>query len=97
MIVAKIQVSGTCAKTIYAIPITAGMIGGKVEILYMDPVWDGLKKTVVFQGSGTKDVVTQDQLVTIPAEVVAKPNVLLRLGVYGVDDTGTISATEVTV
>lgn len=85
MLVAKIQVSGTCAKTIYAIPITAGMIGGKVEILYTDPVWDGLQKTVVFHGAGTKDVVTQDKLVTIPAEVIAQDHVHLRVGVYGVN------------
>lgn len=85
MLVAKIQVSGTCAKTIYAIPITAGMIGGKVEILYTDPVWDGLKKTVVFQGSGVKDVETQDQIVTIPAKVIAQDRVHLKVGVFGVN------------
>lgn len=54
MLVAKIQVSGTCAKTIYAIPITAGMIGGKVEILYTDPVWDGLKKNRCVPGLRSK-------------------------------------------
>ena len=85
MLVAKIQVSGTCARTVYAVPITAGMIGAKVEILYTDPVWDGLQKTVVFQGTGTKDVVTQDQIVTIPAEVIAQDRVHLRVGVYGVN------------
>lgn len=91
MLVAKIQVSGTCAKTIYAIPITAGMIGGKVEILYSDPVWDGLSKTVVFQGAGTKDVLTQDQLVTIPAEVIAQDHVRLKVGIYGTDAEGVLA------
>lgn len=85
MLVAKIQVSDTCARTVYAIPITAGMIGAKVEILYTDPVWDGLQKTVVFQGAGTKDVVTQDQIVTIPAEVIAQDRVHLKVGVFGVN------------
>lgn len=91
MEVAKIQVSGTCARTVYAVPITAGMIGAKVKILYTDPVWDGLSKTVVFKGAGTKDVVTQDQFVTIPAEVIAQDYVRLQVGIYGTDAEGVLA------
>ncbi|MCI7808027.1 hypothetical protein MR626_01855 [bacterium] len=62
MEVAKIEVSGTRARTVYANPITAGMIGAEVAVVYTDPVWDGLAKTVVFYGAGTKDVVTRTSL-----------------------------------
>lgn len=85
MEVAKIEVSGTRARTVYANPITAGMIGAEVAVVYTDPVWDGLAKTVVFYGAGTKDVVTQDQFVTIPAEVIAQDHVRLQVGIYGTD------------
>lgn len=92
MEVAKIQVRGTCARTVYADhPITAGMIGAEVAIVYSDPVWDGLSKTVVFQGAGTKDVLTQDQLVTIPAEVIAQDHVRLQVGIYGTDAEGVLA------
>ena len=91
MLVAKIQVSGTRARTVYANPITAGMIGAEVAVVYTDPVWDGLAKTVVFYGAGTKDVVTQDQFVTIPAEVIAQDHVRLQVGIYGTDAEGVLA------
>lgn len=91
MEVAKIEVSGTRARTVYANPITAGMIGAEVAVVYTDPVWDGLAKTVVFYGAGTKDVVTQDQFVTIPAEVIAQDHVRLQVGIYGTDAEGVLA------
>ena len=90
MEVAKIEVSGTRAKTVYANTITAGMIGAEVTIVYTDPVWDGLYKTVVFRGACTKDVLTQETRVTIPVEVIAKDFVRLEVGVYGVDAEGSL-------
>lgn len=39
----------------------------------------------MFQGSGAKDVETQDQIVTIPAKVIAQDRVHLKVGVFGVN------------
>ena len=91
MIVAKIQVNGAIAHTLYRKVIPAGIIGAQVELEYAEDVWKGLHKTVVFEGAVTKDVVTDAEVVTIPAEVVAKHDDVLRVGVYGVDADGSIA------
>ena len=91
MIVAKIQVSGVIAHTLYKKVIPAGIIGAQVELEYCDDIWQGLSKTVVFEGTVTKDVVTDADVVTIPVEVVAKHGDVLRVGVYGVDADGNIA------
>lgn len=91
MIVAKIQVNGAIAHTLYRKVIPAGIIGAQVELEYAEDVWKGLHKTVVFEGAVTKDVVTDAEVVTIPAEVVAKHGDVLRVGVYGVDADGSIA------
>ena len=67
------------------------MIGAQVQIDYNDEIWDSLHKTVVFRGVVTKDVITDAEVVTIPAEVVAKYGVVLRVGVYGVDADGNLA------
>ena len=84
MIVAKIRVDFACANTVWANPITAGMIGAEVEIEYAGPEWDGLTKTVVFSGSVVKDVISNDTVIGIPPECIAVPNSLLKIGVYGI-------------
>ena len=84
MIVAKIRVDFACANTVWANPITAGMIGAEVEIEYAGPEWDGLTKTVVFSGSVVKDVISNDTVIGIPPECLAVPNSLLKIGVYGI-------------
>lgn len=91
MIVAKIQVTGVCATAAERKLITAGIIGAQVQFDYASDPWDGLHKTVVFRGAVTKDVITDDPIVTIPAETVATPNTALRVGVYGVDADGNIA------
>lgn len=86
MIVSKIQVSGVVAKPLYRKPITAGMVGVKVELEYTDARWEGLTKTVVFRSDcRTLDVLNAGTEVVIPAEVIAKPVRQLMVGVYGVD------------
>lgn len=85
MIVAKIQVSGATANTVHRKVIPAGVIGAQVELEYSEDIWQGLHKTVVFKGAVTKDVITDAEVVTIPAEAVAKHGYPLRVGVYGVD------------
>ena len=53
MIVAKIQVSGAIARTLYKKVIPAGIIGAQVEFEYATDVWKGLHKTVIFRGPVT--------------------------------------------
>ena len=91
MIAAKIQVTGVTAHTVYRKVIPAGIIGAQLEFEYDMDVWSGLHKTVVFRGSGTKDVVTDASIVTIPPEVVEKPLYPLSVGVYGVDADGNLA------
>lgn len=91
MIVAKIQVSGAIAHTLYRKVIPAGIIGAQVEFEYADDIWHGLHKTVVFHGAVTKDVVTDANIVTMPPEVAEKSLSLLSVGVYGVDADGNLA------
>lgn len=91
MIVAKIQVNGAIAHTLYRKVIPAGIIGAQVELEYSEDIWHGLSKTVVFRGPVTKDVVTDANIVTIPQEVTEKPMSLLSVGVYGVDADGNLA------
>ena len=91
MIVAKIQVSGAIAHTLYRKVIPAGIVGAQVEFEYAEDIWKGLHKTVVFRGPVTKDVVTDANIVTIPTEVAEKPFSLLSVGVYGVDVEGNLA------
>lgn len=91
MIVAKIKVSGVRVNTVYRTFIPAGIVGAAIEISYTDDIWQGLRKTVVFRGAVTKDVVTDASIVTIPPEVVATPNSTLSVGVYGVNADGNLA------
>lgn len=91
MIVAKIKVSGVRVNTVYRTFIPAGIVGAAIEISYTDDIWQGLRKTVVFRGATTKDVVTDASIVTIPPEVVATPNSTLSVGIYGVNADGNLA------
>lgn len=91
MIVAKIQVNGAIAHTLYRKVIPAGIIGAQVEFEYAEDIWKGLHKTVVFRGPVTKDVVTDENIVTMPPEVAEKPLSVLSVGVYGVDADGNLA------
>ena len=88
--IAKIKVSGATASAEKESKITAGMVGVTVRMQYAD-IWNGLHKTVVFRaGTVTKDVITNDEVVTVPKEVVAAKDVYLQVGVYGVDAEGNL-------
>ena len=91
MIVAKIKVSGVRVNTVYRTFIPAGIGGAAIEISCTDDIWRDLRKTVVFRGATTKDVVTDASIVTIPPEVVATPNSTLSVGVYGVNADGNLA------
>lgn len=92
MEIAAIQVTGVRASLVGHGPgrweIPAGIIGGTIRFVY-GPNWAGLTKTVVFScGNVTKDVVDAREVVTVPAEVTARPERKLLVGVYGVDAAG---------
>lgn len=90
MIIAKIQVTGVQANVLERVPVPAGIVGGRIEFVY-DEAWEGLQKTVVITGAVTKDIVNAGDMVTVPAECVAKKMVRLHVGVYGMDDSGTLA------
>lgn len=85
-----IQVSGIKTYVIARKKIPAGIIGAQVRFEF-DDTWDGLTKTAVFRGCVTKDVLIDSEVVTIPAETVARPLPELEIGVYGVNADGTIA------
>ena len=99
MIVAKVTVSGVLSSAVYRNPVTAGMVGAEVEFDF-DSTWDGLNRTIVFRSSDTnmvvdndgitKDVITNDKIVTIPPEVMIKAHNRLSVGVYGVNADGSL-------
>lgn len=91
MEIAKVKISAADACTVACGTITKGMTGAQVAIEYTDPLWDGLSKTVVFRyGKKILDVVDAGELVTIPAEMTAEVGDYLRIGVYGINATGSL-------
>ena len=67
--------------------ITSGMVGKQVCFDFAE-AWDGMAKTAVFEGSGTKkDVVLSGSMAEIPHECLTAHGGILRVGVYGTDGT----------
>ena len=85
MKIAEVRVSGCRCETVRLEPIPRGIVGAVVAVEYTDPAWDSLRKTVVFRGAATKDVLGAGNEIVIPAEVVSKAGGSLYMGVYGVD------------
>ena len=85
MKIAEVRVSGCRCETVRLEPIPRGIVGAVVAVEYTDPAWDSLRKTVVFRGAATKDVLDTGNEIVIPAEVVSKAGGSLYMGVYGVD------------
>ena len=85
MKIAEVRVSGCRCETVRLEPIPRGIVGAVVAVEYTDPAWDSLRKTVVFRGAATKDVLDAGNEIVIPAEVVSKAGGNLYMGVYGVD------------
>jgi hypothetical protein len=97
MEIATIEVAGVYARRVtrsngrWEIP--AGLIGGTIRLKYGQD-WQDLQKTVVFDCCGlTKDVVDAGEIVTVPAEVVERPERKLLVGLYGVGQDGTATPT----
>lgn len=67
--------------------ITTGMVGKQVSFDF-SAEWDGLVKTVVFEGNGvTKDVALSGDTAVIPHECLTAPGGMLRVGMFGTDGT----------
>ena len=96
MEIAKIQVTGVYAEILSSQEIPHGIIGAKIAFVF-DEAWDALRKTVVFHGCCTKDILDAGEVVTIPAEVVSEPGKTLYVGVYGTDEDGTLAIPTVWV
>ena len=85
--IANVRVSGTNARC-RGQNIPFGLVGGYITVEYTDSVWKNLVKTVVFKGSTTIDVVTQETRITIPVEVLQKIGKRVYVGFYGTDVYG---------
>jgi len=90
MEIASLQVNKFDIRIIRKSIIPQGIHGGTVRLHFQDPIWEGLSKTLVFQGSVARDIVNPGEVVTIPPEVVSTPYCMLMVGVYGVNGEGTI-------
>lgn len=94
MVIAKLRVTQTHVLPIPKMIITAGLVGAEIEVDFYDTIWEGLAKTVVFQGGRrcVKDVLVSDDtnVVSVPSEVLDVPGVPLRVGVYGVNADETV-------
>lgn len=88
----KIEVTGNIAGVIEKpLMITAGAVGLPVEFTFDSP-WEGLRKIAVFQaGHIKKDTIVVNGATAVPMEVIASPNVHLHIGVYGVNEDGSIA------
>lgn len=85
IVIAQIFVNGVTAVASRLKKIPKGIIGATIQLTFGDD-WEGLTKTAVFQGAVTKDVLIDDDTITIPAECVAQSGHRLKVGFYGVAD-----------
>lgn len=85
MEIARIEVSGNRARAIVHKPITKGIMGAQVRLVYTDPMWDGLVKTVAIRGSVNRDILNAGEIIRIPKEVVAQEGAVVRIGICGTD------------
>ena len=86
MEIAKIKITGTTVEASELKTITSGMVGATVRIEY-DSTWDGLNKQVVFKND-FQTFNAEDN--TIPHELLKIRDTVLRVGVYGYTEDGTI-------
>lgn len=71
-------------------PLTSGMVGRQVKLVF-SPDWEDLRKTAVFRaGDVTRDVLEVSGETVIPSKVLEVPHHRLYVGIYGTDDTGEV-------
>ena len=69
-------------------PLTSGMVGQKVRLLF-SPEWEELQKIAIFRaGDVVRDVADVAEDVLIPAKVLETPLNRLYVGIYGTSATG---------
>lgn len=85
MNIATIAVSGVYARVKEHTSIPAGIVGGTVTFHFTEGLWQNLRKTVIFKGNVTRDVIMEGNQAVIPFETVAKAEGCLKVGIYGVD------------
>lgn len=89
MEIAKIIVKGTTGFCYMRKRIPAGLVGGTVSVVFEDPQWASIAKTVIFRGAETRIAQFDGSNAIIPAETVAKPGSALFFGIWGYDaETG---------
>lgn len=85
MVIAKVKITDVRATTIMALKIPKGIIGATVELEFTGPAWDNLIKNVVFVGSKEVMILDVANEVPLPTEVVNAENIVVRIGICGVD------------
>ena len=85
----KVRVDHAVAQAELTGVLTSRMVGVPVRFEF-GPVWEGLIKAAVFQGSGASVVVMlfRTDEVEVPYEVLMAPGSTLRIGVEGRSSTG---------
>ena len=85
---ATILVSDVEARVVDLKPIPTKIAGGTVRMIYDDPMWEQMTKNAVFVGSKAVTVLDIGDVVEIPAEAVAHPGKMLKIGICGMTADG---------
>lgn len=85
MDVAKILVGTTSGIARNRLQIPARAAGLTVAVVFTDPVWDNLTKTVVFRGTGSRIAEFDGKTAVIPWEVLTEPGTRVYFGIFGTD------------
>lgn len=83
MEIAKILVGATSGTVRNRLRIPARASGLTVSVVFTDPVWDSLTKTVVFRGTGSRIAEFDGKTAVIPWEVLSDPGTRVYFGIYG--------------
>lgn len=87
----QIQISGATISAAEIPILTSGMVGVSVVFTFSEE-WENLKKTAVFSAGGlTLDKLNLETETTIPWEIMKRAGSMLKLGVYGTNQDGTVA------
>lgn len=90
----QIAVSAADAAVTAPATLTSGMVGATVTFAFSGTAWQSLRKIAVFRaGSVRRDVEETDwsgSVCTIPWECLSEVDERLLVGVYGMDEAGTV-------
>lgn len=93
----KIAVAGASAEILETVPIVSGTVGLPVAFSF-DEAWTGFQKTAVFRVNGrTIDQIHIAEEGIVPWELLEKPGCRLWIGVYGINEDGTVQMPTVWV